>query len=213
MISKGKNVPIKLNQCPPLLPFLYDTVPCPHIHSLWEDRDSGRPCDGAELPRTGRGRWLCHSSRAITDAIAARVLAAGRRLWPLERSAGAGGVPARGGQPIPPATAQGLCSRFAAPVQVRWPTPGLLPVTSVHRAGGGGPSSLSVGLLRVWHPPPGELYANQSCRRDCLPVSLSHGGHPVAGQSAGLQSLLARDYPPEFWAGFCRRPGALPRPL
>ncbi len=79
--------------------------------------------------------------------------------------------------------------------------------------GSGGPPSLSVCLLRVVHPPPGEPYADQSCRRNCIPASRSHGGHTVAGQSAGLQSLLARDYPPEFWAGLRRGPGALPRPL
>jgi hypothetical protein len=75
------------------------------------------------------------------------------------------------------------------------------------------PGANSVPVLRVVHPPPGDHYADQSCRRDCIPASLSHGGNTIAGQSAGLQSLLARDYPPEFWAGFRRGPSALPRPL
>jgi hypothetical protein len=70
-----------------------------------------------------------------------------------------------------------------------------------------------VPALRFAYPPLGEHYADQSCRRDCIPASLSHGGHPVAGRSAGLQSLLARDYPPEFWTGLRRGPSALPWPL
>ena len=88
-----------------------------------------------------------------------------------------------------------------------------LPCPAYTGPGSGGPASLSVCLLRVVHPPPGELYADQSCRRNCVPAGLSHGGHTVAGQSAGLQSLLARDYPTKFWAGLRRGPGSLPRPL
>jgi hypothetical protein len=77
----------------------------------------------------------------------------------------------------------------------------------------GSPGARRVPALRAVHPPPGEPYADQSCRRDCIPASLSNWENTIAGQSAGLQSLLARDYPPEFWAGFRRGPSALPRPL
>jgi hypothetical protein len=167
--------------------------------------DRGRPCDGAGLPRSGHvwvkrsGSGLSCSSGAITDAWRCRQEPASS---PLE-----------GDSPCPRPQRRYCAAILQRPCRDAVPTPGMLPVSSVHRAGGGGPSSPSVGLLRVVHPPPGEPYADQSCRRDCIPASLSHGGHTVAGQSAGLQSLLARDYPPEFWAGLRRRPGALPRPL
>ena len=53
------------------------------------------------------------------DALAAHLLATTRRRRPLARSEVADVVPDRGGQPLPLATTQVFCSRFAAPTQVR----------------------------------------------------------------------------------------------
>ena len=66
------------------------------------------------------------------------------------------------------------------------------------RDGAGLPRARRVPALRAVHPPPGEPYADQSYRRDCIPASLSQWGNTIASQSAGLQPLLARNYPTEF---------------
>ena len=160
--------------------------------------EQGSPRSGhVRVPRSGSG--LSRSSGAITDAWRCRQEPASS---PLE-----------GDSPCPRPQRRYFAAILQRPFRDAVPTPGMLPVSSVHRAGGGGLSSPSVCLLRVVHPPPGEPYATQSCRRDCIPASRSHWGDTVADQSAGLQSLLARDYPPEFWAGLRRGPGALPRSL
>src|SRR5262249_57939509 len=79
--------------------------------------------------------------------------------------------------------------------------------------GASGVADTTACSLWVVSVPLGEPYADQSYMRDCLRASRAHRGLTVAGQSAGLQPLLVRDYPPEFWAGLRRGVCARLKPL
>ena len=76
-----------------------------------------------------------------------------------------------------------------------------LPCPAYTGPGSGGPASLSVCLLRVVHPPPGELYADQSCRLK-LPTSQplprgAYGCRPIRRSAIAAGTRL----PPRILGG------------